>query len=88
MGSGGSFGGSSFQLETGLGNADTIESIEVQWPGGLRQEFTGVEPDRYYELVEGEPELRLLEVEPIPFDPGPSGALASPPHSPTDRHDR
>jgi hypothetical protein len=63
-GSGGSFGGSSLQQEIGLGAAETIDSIVVRWPGsGLRQEYPGpIAMDRYYEAVEGEAELRPIEL--------------------------
>jgi len=55
VGSGGSFGGSSLQQEIGLGEAESIVSVDVTWPGsGWRQRFTGVELDRYYLLVEGQ----------------------------------
>src|SRR5687767_15342184 len=44
--SGGSFGDSSFQQETGLGDATAIESIEVTWPvTGRTQVFRDVAID-------------------------------------------
>ncbi|PYS94016.1 MAG: hypothetical protein DMF50_12915 [Acidobacteria bacterium] len=56
--SGGSFGGSSLQQEIGLGNATAIQAIEVRWPTtGEVQVFRDVKMDRFYHLVEGEPQL-------------------------------
>jgi hypothetical protein len=69
--SGGTFGDSSFQQEIGLGDAVAIEQIEVTWPTtGERQIFRDVTMDRAYQVVEGEPELVALELEPIPLGAG------------------
>ena len=55
VGSGGSFGGSSLQQEIGLGQAESIESLTVVWPGsGTRQTFEDVALNRFYEVTEGE----------------------------------
>jgi hypothetical protein len=68
VGSGGSFGGSSLQLEIGLGEAEVIEELRLTWPGsGLEQRFEEVPLDRVHRIVEGaatlespeEPVLRL-----------------------------
>lgn len=54
VGAGGSFGGSSLQVEVGLGDATAVERVEVDWPvEGSRQVFTGFEPRRFYVLTEG-----------------------------------
>ena len=50
---GGSFGSSSLQLEVGLGRATAIDRVEVNWPVGREQTFTGLELDQIYRLVEG-----------------------------------
>jgi hypothetical protein len=59
VGSGGSFGASSLRPHLGLGEATSIELLEVQWPGGKPQQFRALAADRMYELREGEPEARL-----------------------------
>ena len=59
VGSGGSFGASSLRPHLGLGEATSIELLEVRWPGGKPQQFRGLVADRTYELREGEPEARL-----------------------------
>lgn len=66
--SGGSFGGSSFRLELGLGQATAIRSVTVRWP--RQSDVDGQAPvetfpsgvfdlDRAYRLVEGEPPTPL-----------------------------
>ena len=63
VGSGGSFGGSSFQQEIGLGQARKIEEVVVRWPGsGTIQRFSDVEAGRIYRVIEGESELRPVVV--------------------------
>lgn len=55
VGTGGSFGASSLRQEIGLGQASSIESIEVTWPrpGLAKSVFTGVPMDGFVKLVEG-----------------------------------
>jgi hypothetical protein len=54
--SGGSFGDSTFQLETGLGDATAIEAIEVTWPAtGETQIFRNVPLDQFVAIREGDP---------------------------------
>jgi hypothetical protein len=68
--SGGSFGGSSFQLEVGLGDALRIERLEIRWPGSRTVDvYDDTTLDRYYEAVEGQPPLRSLDVSPLRFRP-------------------
>ena len=54
VGTGGSFGASSLQVELGLGAASVLETIEIAWPAGRKQTLTGLAMDRIYEVVEGE----------------------------------
>ena len=42
------------RLHFGLGQATVISSVEVRWPGGLRQTFQNVAPDALHEIREGE----------------------------------
>jgi hypothetical protein len=56
---GGSFGSSSLQLEIGLGQAATIQELEVHWPASnSRQHFYNVPVNQFYRITEfaGEPE--------------------------------
>ncbi len=53
VGSGGSFGASSFRVYVGLGEADSVEEIEILWPSGLLQTLPGPPLRVSYRLVEG-----------------------------------
>ncbi len=49
---------SDLRAHFGLGSAERADSIVVQWPNGLTEEFSGVDADRETLLVEGEGEAR------------------------------
>ena len=53
---------SSRRVHFGLAAAAVIDRLEVRWPSGLRQTFANLPADRFYRLVEGEPD-------PKPFTP-------------------
>jgi hypothetical protein len=60
--SGGSFGDSSLQLETGLGDATALEAIEVTWPAtGETQVFRNVPFDQFVRIREGDSKATPLE---------------------------
>ncbi|MSR84469.1 MAG: CRTAC1 family protein [Candidatus Latescibacteria bacterium] len=61
VGTGASFGANSLQQELGLGDATGIEEIEVRWPSGEVQRFTGVAMDHFYQLREDREDLILQE---------------------------
>ena len=62
VGSGGSFGGNSMQLEVGLGDATRIEEIRVRWAGsGTVQVFEDVEPRATYRVSERAEALERVE---------------------------
>ena len=53
VGTGGSFGSSSLQVELGLGAADSLDRIEIRWPGGDEvQVLRGLEMDDSYIVEE------------------------------------
>ena len=62
--SGGSFGASSLRPHIGLGKAAVVDQIEIRWPGsGLVQRFDGpIAADRRYEIREGRPALKPIEL--------------------------
>jgi len=45
---------STTRVHFGLATLTKIDSIEVRWPSGLKQTFTGPEVDRLYKIVEGQ----------------------------------
>jgi hypothetical protein len=58
---GGSFGDSSFQVETGLGDATSIEAIEIRWPAtGETQIVRNVGLDQSVAIREGDPKVRTI----------------------------
>ena len=60
--SGTSFGDVPLEQHVGLGRATVIQQLEVRWPSGLVQHFTGVAPDQIYEIKEGSPKPVLLHL--------------------------
>ncbi len=57
--SGGSFGANPLRLEIGLGKAGRVVGVEILWPGsGTRQTVRGLQFDRAYVIVEGEPKAK------------------------------
>jgi enediyne biosynthesis protein E4 len=52
--SGGSFESSNdFRLHFGLGQATTVEKVEIRWPDGARQTYSLPGIDRYFAIEEG-----------------------------------
>ena len=56
---GGSFGDNPFQQHFGLGHADEVLAVEVDWPRtGQRQRHEGISLNRSIKIVEGEPDVQ------------------------------
>lgn len=54
--SGGSFGGNSLQQEVGIGHAQTVKRLQIDWPGsGLTQIFEDLSGNQVLEITEGDP---------------------------------
>jgi len=62
--SGGSFGGSPFRLHVGLGDALSVNEIEIRWPVSGKTQLLrhGLLFDRHYRLREGENQLAVVEL--------------------------
>jgi hypothetical protein len=59
--SGGSFGGNSFRQLIGIGKAEKIDLIEVNWPtSASKQSFRDVAIDQSIEITEGQPDFRNI----------------------------
>jgi hypothetical protein len=59
---GGSFGGSPFRQEIGLGQATRVEWVQVTWPTtGVAQRVEGLQPGRHYRIREGTREATELK---------------------------
>lgn len=66
--SGSSFGANPLQQTIGLGKADRIELLEIEWPtSGVRQKFSHVPLRKFIEVEELAEEYRVLDHHPIEF---------------------
>ena len=54
VGTGGSFGANSLQVEAALGTAETIERVEIDWPGGETEVVEGVIVGTIVRIRQGE----------------------------------
>jgi hypothetical protein len=69
--SGGSFGANPLRQELGLGDARSIERLEIFWPTtGKTQVLTGLAMDGAYRVKEDAAAAEVLELEPTPFKKG------------------
>jgi len=76
--SGSSYGGNPFPLTIGLGQAETIITLELYWPTSqTRQTFRSVPLDCAIEIVEGHDAFRVLDWKPIPL-PGEALEVSNP----------
>jgi len=48
---------SDLRAHFGLGPSTRIDSVEVSWPSGVRQEFHNVRADQFYVIEEGKPAI-------------------------------
>ena len=73
--SGGSFGANPLRQTIGLGEASSIEVLEVFWPAtGQRQTFRHIAADRYIRITEGEDHYTSLSLEKLDLGaPSPGG---------------
>ncbi len=75
VGTGGSFGSSSLQQEIGLGDATSIDRVEVTWPAtGQVETFSALEPRGFYLLREGTASARKLSRRGIDLSPSVAAA--------------
>jgi hypothetical protein len=78
---GGSFGANPLRQQIGLGQASSIQRLEITWPvTGKTQTFTNVAANRFYLVKESSPELRALDYKPFRFST--AKAAASHQHHP------
>ncbi len=75
VGSGGSFGASPLRQEIGLGQAQSIQSITINWPSsGKLQVLSGVPMDHFYKVREG---AKTLDSWPLKSFPIPTTTKSS-----------
>ncbi len=56
----------------GLNDATTIDSLEIRWPSGLTEAFTGLAVKNFYKIVEGQGITPTIEPSPASFDVRPN----------------
>ena len=77
VGFGSSFGGNPLRQHIGVGQAKSIKSITVRWPGsGLEQQFKRLSVDRMFHLREGDPEAREVRLKSFQIGVGGMPAMA------------
>jgi hypothetical protein len=82
VGTGGSFGSSSLQVEMGLGPAGRVQRVIVDWPTpGGREVFEGVQADGLWSLREGSGKAIAVPARPFSFS---GGDYVPPPHHHTE----
>ncbi|MEQ9440915.1 MAG: CRTAC1 family protein [Cyclobacteriaceae bacterium] len=65
--SGGSFGASTLRLEIGLGKADLVETLEIQWPNTPSQFFQHIQANQFYRITEGENQIHPVTLARLQF---------------------
>lgn len=62
------------RLHFGLGNAQNVESVQIQWPSGVVDEYSDLESNQIYTLYEGDSPLNTdqLDILEIALYPNPS----------------
>ncbi len=68
---------SSKTLHFGLGTVEKVDRVLVRWPGGDAQEFSGLEPNQRYALMQGAPAARLLPARSVELPAAPVAARPS-----------
>jgi len=67
VGSGGTFGANSLQLEAGLGQAGNTVDVEIWWGGdpAKKQVFKALDTRHFYSITEQEPKAKMLEAKAV-----------------------
>ena len=66
--SGGSFGGSPFRREIGIGMADHIDEIIIDWPvSGAKQTLKDIKPNQFIRIQEGKEGFEVIELKKLAF---------------------
>jgi len=66
--SGGSFGSSPLQQEIGIGQAKSINEIEIKWAGSqIVQRFTNIAPNQFLHLTEGDNHFEIMHLAKLTF---------------------
>lgn len=66
--SGGSFGASPLRKEIGIGSAEVIDEIEIQWHPGTKQVFRNIRPNQFLRIVQGSDVIEYLPAKLVTFN--------------------
>jgi tetratricopeptide (TPR) repeat protein len=68
VGSGGSFGASTLRREIGLGKAEKIDELSIQWPGtGTVQVFKNLRARQFLRIKEGDDQVQVMDLKRLRF---------------------
>ncbi len=66
--SGGSFGSSPLRQEIGIGQAKSIDDIEIKWAGSQTvQRFTNIIPNQFLHITEGNPHAEVIHLKKLTY---------------------
>lgn len=68
--SGGSFGASPLRKEIGIGRAEIIDEIEIQWHPGNKQFFRNIRPNQFLRIIEGIDAIESTPIKMFKFSAG------------------
>lgn len=68
--SGGSFGASPLRKEIGIGRAEIIDEIEIQWHPGGKQIFRNVRPNQFLRITQGVDTIENVPTRMLRFNAG------------------
>lgn len=67
--SGGSFGASPLRKEIGIGRANVIDEIEIQWHPENKQVFRNIRPNQFLRITEGSDKIEIIATRTFMFKP-------------------
>ena len=77
--SGGSFGSSPLQQEIGIGQAKSIDDIEIKWAGSQTvQHFKNITPNQFLHITEGNTQIAVIPLKKLSFKHKPGAIMNMP----------
>jgi hypothetical protein len=77
--SGGSFGSSPLTQEIGIGQAKSIDEIEIKWAGSQTvQRFKNIAPNQFLHLTEGNNKAEVIHLKKLTFKKKPGSPVCMP----------
>jgi len=77
--SGGSFGSSPLRQEIGIGQAKSIDEIEIKWAGsGTVQYFKNIAPNRFLHITEGNQQPEIIHLAKLIYKQKPKAPMSMP----------